>query len=304
MDPYETDLEKIRASDDPYNDIPSHGRYLAQPDDFRPLPKHIGSTSPGSLAYWKEVIRRCTEAERIYPNDSGGRDVFALGGVIVKSSHLNEDRGRDYALADANEIAAIELARPALAELQIRVPEIYFAGKIDGHSVLVQERIPGVGLNVAWRYLSPDQKHSFKQQIRAVLRKLHEIQPGSTDTKVPRSYVVPDPDPVANRGIQTLERDIIFTEHAGDPDVGLVHMDQSQSNCIVGRGDRIVAIVDWEMAGFFGWATAADVHRRIRSPRRENYANVNIPEELMRDILYWNDIYECDERLGDGLVEQ
>lgn len=101
--------------------------------------------------------------------------------------------------------------------------------QIDGHSILVQERIPGVGLNVAWRYLSPDQKHSFKQQIRAVLRKLHEIQPGSTDTKVPRSYVVPDPDPVANRGIQTLERDIIFTEHADDPDVGFVHMDQPQS---------------------------------------------------------------------------
>lgn len=129
MDPYETDPEKIRASNDPYNDIPSHGRYLAQSDDFRPLPEHVGSTSSDSLAYWKAVLKRCTDAERIYPNDSGGRDVFALGGVILKSSHLNEDRGRDYAPSRRERGRGHRSFRPALAELQIRVPETYFEGK-------------------------------------------------------------------------------------------------------------------------------------------------------------------------------
>jgi hypothetical protein len=60
--------------------------------------------------------------------------------------------------------------------------------------------------------------------------------------------------------------------------------------CIVDDG-KIVGLVDWEMAGFFGWKTAGKVHIQIRSPRRENYAALNLPEAFMSDILFWNDLY-------------
>lgn len=73
------------------------------------------------------------------------------------------------------------------------MPEIHFAGKvlmdlsflllhgdcirfcrlhvsyINGRQVLVQERLPGVGLSVVWAYLSQAQKESFKQQARTIL---------------------------------------------------------------------------------------------------------------------------------------
>lgn len=45
------------------------------------------------------------------------------------------------------------------------------------------------------------------------------------------------------------------------------------------------------MAGFFGWKTAGEVHQRIRSPQRENFANVALSEDELQDIMFWNDLY-------------
>lgn len=70
-----------------------------------------------------------------------------------------------------------------------------------------------------------------------------------------------------------------------------MHNDLTQSNCIV-SDDKIVGLIDWEMAGFFGWKTAGEVHRKIRTPRRENFANVTLGEEELQDIMFWNDLYE------------
>lgn len=79
------------------------------------------------------MLNRCTEANRIYENEDGGRDVFALGSVIIKSNHLKtilEGRKshRDYSYADANEVQAIILAEKVLGG--ITVPQIYFAAKV------------------------------------------------------------------------------------------------------------------------------------------------------------------------------
>lgn len=106
--------------------------------------------------------------------------------------------------------------------------------------------------------------------------------------------MVPDPDPVDHRGIQELERDLIFGSNNADPDLGFMHNDVSLSNCIVDNG-KIVGLVDWEMAGFFGWKTAADVHVQIRTPKRENFASLKLPEERLNDILFWNDLYDLEE---------
>jgi hypothetical protein len=70
-----------------------------------------------------------TKEIRVNPADEGGRDVFALGSVIVKSSHLHTRYTEiDFSYADMNEHQAIELAKPVLKE--VKVPEVYFAGKV------------------------------------------------------------------------------------------------------------------------------------------------------------------------------
>lgn len=132
MNPYESDPDKI-PSTDRYADVPLYGRYYPRSTDFKPDAKHINSTTPESLDYWSTVLAQCTEVNRIYESDEGGRDVFALGGVIVKSSHLkgtHEGRRshRDYSYADANEVEAIRLAREILDD--IKVPQVYFAAKV------------------------------------------------------------------------------------------------------------------------------------------------------------------------------
>jgi aminoglycoside phosphotransferase (APT) family kinase protein len=72
-----------------------------------------------------------------------------------------------------------------------------------------------------------------------------------------------------------------------------MHNDVSMSNIIVDHG-RIVGVVDWEMAGFFGWETAAKVHMQIRTPKRENFASLDLLEERLDDILFWNDLYDVE----------
>lgn len=120
--------------------------------------------------------------------------------------------------------------------------------------------IPGVGLNVAWQYTSQSQKAAFKQQAREILQKLSTVKPPAEIRH--RSYIVPYTDPVEHRGIQEIERDIIFAEENEDPDLSFMHNDVSLPNCIA-KDDRIVGLIDWEMAGFFGWKTAAKIQPRF-----------------------------------------
>jgi hypothetical protein len=75
-----------------------------------------------------------------------------------------------------------------------------------------------------------------------------------------------------------------------------MHNDFSTSNCIV-DDDKIVGLVDWEMAGFFGWRTAGEIHSRIRTPQREHFVNAGLSEEMLRDMMWWNDLYD------DGMLQ-
>lgn len=92
------------------------------------------------MSNWALVVSLCTRDVLIYPADEGGRDVPALGTVIVKSSHLHERKGEsteiDYSNASANEIQAIALAKTILKD--VKVPYIYFAGKISTPSTQSQ----------------------------------------------------------------------------------------------------------------------------------------------------------------------
>ncbi|KAJ0163864.1 hypothetical protein CTA2_2228 [Colletotrichum tanaceti] len=250
---------------DQHADVPLYGRCSPTPDDFR-----IDTQS----------------SVRIYTAGGGGRDVFALGSITIKSCHLHEGVGVrhteiDYSNVDANEIRAIALARRVLADMNI-----------NGRQVLVQERIPGVGLNVARRNLSQDQRNNFKQQTRELFRRLRTTKP--TDEHPARRHVVQDPDIINNGRIGQLEADILFSDSDIDTDMSFMHNDLSESNIIVDN-DMVAGLVDWEMAGFFGWRTAGEVHRIIRTSQREHFAAVNLSEERLLDIMWWAHLYDLPE---------
>lgn len=132
MNPYVSKLDDVPATD-PYADVPFYGRYFPEPEDFHVDLQHVNSQSADSLQYWASLVDLCHESIRIYPADEGGRDVFALGSVIVKSSHLHKTRDGqqteiDYSYADANEVQAVAIAKSVLKD--VKVPEIYFSGKV------------------------------------------------------------------------------------------------------------------------------------------------------------------------------
>lgn len=160
---------------------------------------------------------------------------------------------------------------------------------------MVQERIPGVGLTVAHPYLNVDEMNNFKEQARQALRCLQEIKPPKEQSQA-RGYVVPAPDPVQSNRIRQEEADILFSELNTDPDLSFMHNDFTESNCIVNDG-KIVGLVDWEMAGFFGWKTAGNVHAKIRTPQRESYAQFEGKKEfegMLRKLFFWTDLYDVD----------
>lgn len=135
---------------------------------------------------------------------------------------------------------------------------------------------------------------SYKDQARQILRLLRDIKPpeGQKD----RVHVAPAPNPVKSRHLGQDEADIIFSDANQDADLGLMHNDFTESNIIVDQG-RIVGVVDWEMAGFFGWKTAREVHETIRSPRRENFAQFDGKKEyegMMRKLFFWSNLYHVE----------
>lgn len=129
MDPYEAEAGKIPPTD-LYYDLPLYGRYNPSPQDFNPLEEHCNSNTQEALQYWTGVVEKCDATCYVYQNPFGGRDVFALGSIIVKSCHLGtRDAGaessRDYSIADKNEVAAIQLVPKT-----VPVPRILFSGKV------------------------------------------------------------------------------------------------------------------------------------------------------------------------------
>ncbi|KAF3095922.1 hypothetical protein TWF594_005048 [Orbilia oligospora] len=53
---------------------------------------------------------------------------------------------------------------------------------------------------------------------------------------------------------------------------------------------KIVGIIDWEI----GLKRACAVHQQYRTPKREDFANLNLEEEHLADLTYWYDLYQLD----------
>ncbi|PNP43978.1 hypothetical protein TGAMA5MH_04263 [Trichoderma gamsii] len=290
MDPYEAEAGKIPPTD-LYYDLPLYGRYNPSPQDFNPLEEHCNSNTQEALQYWTGVVEKCDATCYVYQNPFGGRDVFALGSIIVKSCHLGtRDAGaessRDYSIADKNEVAAIQL-----------VPKT-----LKGKDVIIQERIPGVALNVAWPYLSPTQKASFKTQTRKMILELSTVKPPSTVLEP--TYLVSDPNPMVNRDISSVEGATLFSDRSerDSRELNFMHNDLQPSNIIV-RNDQIVGIVDWEHAGWFYWDDVGVVHSQFRTPNREDFAGVQLSEEELEDLEYWGDLYAFNSSVSSMCSE-
>ncbi len=109
------------------------GIFLVQ-EISRPI-RSTSFVAAQSVQYWESALQLCTPDVRIYDNEDGGRDVFALGRVIIKSSHLKHilqgrRSERDYSFADANEVRAVAQVADVLKDTGIQVPHIFFAGKV------------------------------------------------------------------------------------------------------------------------------------------------------------------------------
>ncbi|EDN03441.1 predicted protein [Histoplasma mississippiense (nom. inval.)] len=130
MDPY------VHTSPtDLYANLPLYGRCRPEPGHFHVKTEHVGSQSSDC----ESVIGLYDESIRIYPAGESGRDVFAPGNVIVKSSHPHDTQEIACSFADANEVDTISIAKNLIQKYsQISL--------IRGRQVLIQERSSGVAL--------------------------------------------------------------------------------------------------------------------------------------------------------------
>ena len=55
---------------------------MLRADGFVSDSRYIMSSEPEAIEYWKGILTHCNEANRIYDNQDGGRDVFGLGTVV------------------------------------------------------------------------------------------------------------------------------------------------------------------------------------------------------------------------------
>lgn len=141
---------------------------------------------------------------------------------------------------------------------------------------------------MAWAYLTIAQKQSFKTQARQIIKALLTL-------KGPHQYVMVDPNPARKKGISQEEEDILLSGSTDETELGFAHNDLTPDNIIV-KDDKIVGIIDWEMAGFFG-DRAAKVHRKYRTPSprpREDYLRLELSEEKLDDLTFWNDLYDLE----------
>jgi COMPASS component SPP1 len=279
--PYETAAELI-PKDDPFlQQNPQYGRYAPHDADFKPRHHRWWQADADAFAYWEGVVKSsCTPENSL--NVSGPREAYATGSIIIRVDHDGDmsDVGDKYSYVNANELSAARKAEEPLKELGIAVPLIYFCGTIDGKNVTVESRIPGVSLEVAWRYLTADQIASFKEQCRRVLKCLAGIDPAPDQP----SYVCSGLNPQSPPGVETAERDILFAEK-DDENLCLVHNNMTVSNIIV-DDDKLVGISGWRHSGYFGFERANKIHRQFRT-QASTFAN-----GASEGMQCWADLYE------------
>lgn len=282
--PYETNPASI-PKDDPYLTRSVHyGRYGPRDDDFKPDYDGWYQSDPDATSYWETIVRKfCTEENLL--GDPGSRQAFAAGSVIIR---VDRDSAEDaaaerYSCINANELSSARKAEDALKEIGVAVPVILFCGTIEGKNVTVESRIPGVSLEVAWRYLTGEKINMLKQQCRNIIQRLGSVDPTSHGP----SYVCSGLNSQPRHDIENREKEILFEEKGEHENLCLVHNSMVRSNIIV-RDDRVIGILGWRQSGFFGYNRAKRVHQEFRMSEQTFIGSggdeINEPS--------WTDIYD------------
>ncbi|RMZ88864.1 hypothetical protein DV736_g3907, partial [Chaetothyriales sp. CBS 134916] len=170
------------------------------------------------------------------------------------------------------EAAALRLVRE---QTSIPVPEVHnvYRDEASGHVRIVMEFIEGDVLDEVWEQFGRNQKDEVIQQLRGFFAQLRGIQGtfiGSVDgtacedplfTDQLGAYGPYEDEPAFNKGIvKALESssqgawavtisDVVL-DTLKDHNIVMSHGDISPRNILV-RGTKVVAILDWEMSGFY-----------------------------------------------------
>lgn len=73
------------------------------------------------------------------------------------------------------------------------------------------------------------------------------------------------------------------------------HIDFNISDIMV-NDDQTIVPVDRDMAGFFGWKGAGEVHGRIKTLHRQHFVGVWLSETL-RKLISWNKLHTSQSSL-------
>lgn len=281
INPYETDLERI-PDDDPFKQrSPHYGRYRPRSGDFQAIYRDWHENDPEAMEYWEETVMELWKPENSL-GLHGARQAYASGNVIIRVDE-DEEVGAaadKFSCLNENELSASRKGEEAFRDIGVAVPRIYFCGTVSGKNVTVESRIPGVSLDVAWRYLVPQQIDNLKQQCRIVSQQLSNIDSGSSDP----CYVCSSLNSHLMSAGQ-LERDLLFSQNDNQQSFPLVHNNMIMSNIVVDN-HRIVGLIGWRDSGYFGFGRAERVHRQVRVPRLISES----PE--MHNVQTWANLYQ------------
>jgi hypothetical protein len=99
---------------------------------------------------------------------------------------------------------------------------------------------------------------------------------------------------LAHRGIQAFERDFFFSKPNVDLDLDLMHNDFTLSNTIADNGKIGIVTGRWPVS------LGGRLQPRSIPSKSENYAHLNLPDDLIENILFWNDLYMANGVLSNS----
>ncbi|CAK1359988.1 hypothetical protein CB0940_06103 [Cercospora beticola] len=222
-------------------------------------------------------------------------NVFKIDEVTVAKTGLDEARAK-------SEVAAMEFAR---SRTSMPIPKVYNCYLVEDTQkwCILMEYVDGTNLTQAWEEASDECKTQIVHQLRGFLEELRSVKGefiGSVDRTFCRDQFFEDQDdtfgPFATeaefhnalisvmRSVQSnawVEMVVGFVESLPTHDIVLTHSDFHPRNIIV-RDDKVVAILDWELAGFY--------------PAYWEYVKANY-------LPNWDDVW-VKERVTDRILER
>ncbi|KAI1948751.1 hypothetical protein LOZ12_003625 [Ophidiomyces ophidiicola] len=147
------------------------------------------------------------------------------------------------------EAVAMQLVR---SKTSVPVPRVYNAYVDDSTSrgVILMEYIHGDVLTDVWDKLDPCQRANIISQLRQFMDELHAIKgfgPYKTEEELNNGIVRALQLSISDTWVDRVGR---MVKPIPSHEIVFSHADLSPQNIIV-RGDKVLALLDWEMAGFY-----------------------------------------------------